>query len=929
MNQKNTLVSLFEQIAILNKNAVEIMTSLNDVVTDRNSTVDVNLLNEDGTTTTYYLPTVGQLKSEIDVANRNIAKLAGLTDNNVYVSDGTTMRKVYVDDLNREPEPINELNNVNKFVSINNSFFESLANPMLAVNINLTDKIDRKINKVLSRRYIVKFIKDDEGILTEDGELSKEDFNEKFLNRNDIYLEDFLSWYNNQDNKGILKTNNNQPYDEQVFDMDYDELEYYGVFDIIGTDNDSVNKKMWYFLSTLTYYNYSGSTRTLAPGDQLIINKKNSATKWVIKEVSTAKSNYRVRLERLEGLDAVPIMNSGLKIYSPELSSKNIKVSIGFDEYNLIFIKPINTDANILSSTWSLGTCYYSNDLYLNTNDTISMTKYYTETVFDYGTLLRDMIVKNIPSKYGVTPNIPNLDLENFKVVQINKHVTDTPNLTNIKKLSSQKISIKSRLEQVNDSITEKTREVNTASFNSTSDQTRARNELDTLISEQESTTKQLSSTVKQIMGLDTVSTTSNKYRIRGFWSFPEPQYTGYEGYKRKQEVVQFKIRYRYSSKSGSEPTTESFNFVGTQQRYSAASSQQTANDTSRLSSQSASAAQTSNGSSFSNPDVVSENVQTTAYFSNWNEILSDARTRKYQSSLDTWYWEIEDVSDADTPNINQLDIPVQKGEKVEIKVQSISEVGWPDAPLNSKWSDVVVIEFPDDLSEIGDENSFLLSELRNDQLLIAFQEQFGALGLTKHLQESFYHNDVYIAHMDNSLGTKFKDSSGNMIILSDYLTLLTDRIESLEEQVSRAKGELNVRLFNRTSEYKLLNGSTTNLNVIVENHATKVEDATDRHYKNLRYKITDFYLRFDNIAKSSQLGLLSYRNYIPTSEGDNRFYNPTVSQGSLATYVDSEDNLRTQVNNLSGYKILLVQTQYFLEEQQNNQPEHYLEIII
>ena len=149
INQKNTFVSLAEQLALLNKNSVEVMTKLNDVVTSRNSVVNVTLMNSDGTASTYQFPTVGQLKNEIDIANRNLRKLAGLADSTAYVSDGTTMRRVYVDDLNREPDPINNLNNISKFASINNSFFESLSNPMLAVVIDLTDKIDRKVSKVL------------------------------------------------------------------------------------------------------------------------------------------------------------------------------------------------------------------------------------------------------------------------------------------------------------------------------------------------------------------------------------------------------------------------------------------------------------------------------------------------------------------------------------------------------------------------------------------------------------------------------------------------------------------------------------------------------------------------------------------------------------------------------------------------------------
>ena len=49
--------------------------------------------------------------------------------------------------------------------------------------------------------------------------------------------------------------------------------------------------------------------------------------------------------------------------------------------------------------------------------------------------------------------------------------------------------------------------------------------------------------------------------------------------------------------------------------------------------------------------------------------------------------------------NINQLDIPIRKGEQVEIQAKSISEAGWPSNPLESEWSTAVRVEFPADLS--------------------------------------------------------------------------------------------------------------------------------------------------------------------------------------------------------------------------------------
>lgn len=882
INQKNTFVSAVEQLALLNKNSVEVITKLNDVVTNRDSVVNVSITNSDGTTSTYQFPTVGQLKSEIEIANRNIKKLAGLADSTAYVTDGKTMRRIYVDDLNREPEPISNLNTVSKFVSINNSFFESLSNPLLAVNIDLTDKIDRTVQKVLSRRYIIEFQKDTNGNYTSDGLTSKEDFETRFLNRNDISIDDLLLWYNNTKNYGVIKSN--EPYDEQVFSLDYSQLKYYGIFDVLGVDNDTVNKKMWYILNTLIYYDNLGNPVELAVGDELIVNKKNSSTKWKIKEVSKANSAFRVILERIEGLEPVPIIIQGSKIYSGEVSNKSIKVSIGYDEYNVIFVKAINTDANIVSSSWSYGTCFYSNNLILDTNDTVSMTKYYSESVLDYGAILKDLIVKNVPSKYGVTPNIPVLDNENFKVLQINKHLTDTANSTKIKELHAQKTSLKSQLEQLSDAITEKTKEISTKKYKSASDKQAAQNQLNSLINQQSSLTKLYTSVVDRINAENTgsISDESPKFRIRGFWSFPEPIIINSVGQQQKQEVVQFKVQYRYSAKGGSEPTTEGFKLNVTETFYDTATSTGNIQDQTKA---------------YTNPSVTTQSSTITGYFSNWNQFLTDARQRVYNAALDVWTWQIEDVSDADTPNINQLDIAIQQNEKVEIRVKSISEVGWPNAPIESDWSDVLTIEFPDDLDQVGDENSLILQEAKNEQIYTQIENKFETKGLTTHLQQSYTVNDLYVAHTDTNLGTSFKDSSGNVIMLNELLKTLTDRIQALEEIVLRAKGELVVKLFRNSTEVKIENGSAANVTFNCEDYAT-LYGGTNRKYYNNIYSADDYYLQFENISAGNQLGLLSYRKYVPTTVGDNRFYNPIYAKGSLACYVNSNDYLNVQQDN-------------------------------
>jgi hypothetical protein len=145
-------------------------------------------------------------------------------------------------------------------------------------------------------------------------------------------------------------------------------------------------------------------------------------------------------------------------------------------------------------------------------------------------------------------------------------------------------------------------------------------------------------------------------------------------------------------------------------------------------------------------------------------------------------------------------------------------------------------------------------------------------------------------------MGTTFKDANGDMITLHNFLKILTDRIESLEEQISYSKGELVVKLFDNNRETTIANGASVNVSVVAENYAELITGAT-RTYYNRIYSIEDYYVEFKNVAKSSQLGLLSYRTYQPDT-GTNNFFNFAKSHGALATYVDSYDMMNAQVDN-------------------------------
>ena len=174
--QRNSFVTIAEQVQLLNNNTVSILTSMNKIVTSEDSAVNVTQLNNEGVETTYALPTVGKLQSDINNLNNNVKRLSGLNQNSVHIIDGNSTKKVFLSDLNREPNKIDSLNVVKNFTSTNNWFFESLMNPSISVNFDLTGKVGNDVDGVVSRRYIVDFEKDSTNNYTDMGSQARNEF---------------------------------------------------------------------------------------------------------------------------------------------------------------------------------------------------------------------------------------------------------------------------------------------------------------------------------------------------------------------------------------------------------------------------------------------------------------------------------------------------------------------------------------------------------------------------------------------------------------------------------------------------------------------------------------------------------------------------------------------------------------------------------
>ena len=868
MSARSSFPAVAEQIVTYNKNLMEVLSKLNTLTTTTEPVINVQVVDAGGVLTQYSLPSFSYLKGEIDRLNNNINSLYNLNTSGALVSEssGNKFKKVITIDLNKEPAKINELQVLTTFKSSKNWIFDGLLNPMISVEIDLSGKIEDNVRKCLVRRYIVDFAKDVAGNLTPLGQSALNSFNNLFKGKSNIDVNDFITWHTTT--AGLIEPANPN-YDEQVFDLDPNELLYDGVFSVLSTEEDTLNRKLWYYINTFDYLVTStNEVRQLTINDEVIINTAQSNTRYKVIELSTVESNYRARFERVEGNQPIPVGLGTLKIYSPVIYTKAVKVSVGYNERNVIFLKPMNADTHLLAKNWSGGTAYWTNDLRLSSNDNsngLTMEQYYVDYVYDYGEVLKDLVAKKTPNKLAGTPVSPTLNTDNFKVVQVNKHLTDTPDSNLIKTKHNLMMSLKSEVTQINDSIGSKNKKATVQRFASDSDRKQVDIEKDSLTKLRESKSKLLASVTQEIIDLSkspTLTKIQPKFSVRGFWNIPDAIVT--RGTV-PQEVVQFRVQYRYISKDGRETPTETFNV----------------------------------------PSNTGKNQ--TAVFSNWTEFKTDARKRIYNADSSTYTWQVEDVENADTPNINQIDISIQPNEKVEIRIKSISEVGWPESAVESDWSEVLTVQFPDNLNNVLNENDFILQEATKEELKTGLNAELSAKGLDQHLSGTIVVANKTYNHTADAILSGFKDANGVSLDLYGYLKSLQDRISSLEDKIKRAKGELQVIILRNNQEFIVENGSEVSFNLECENYldsfvgsATSTQVQAGRVFSNSIYVIKDFVVKFRNNSIDSPLGLLSNRSYTQNSD----MYNTGAPQ---IFWVNDKDELltsaatgqtRTQLNN-------------------------------
>lgn len=687
------------------------------------------------------LPSFSNIVKRVERAENTISKFT--QGKGVVETDDGTYRKIKVTNVSRPPEAISSLAFSNVFSIDPNWFFESLQYPRCTVSIDLTDKIDEDSDRV----YVTRII----------------------LDRSNT---DILDYYNtNIANKpvGYAALITMLEKDGITYKEDKDEIKlpltyekYYGEFRIVNTkliqDNKGVSR-LWYFLDTLSYSEVNEAGIAVSTGNILSVNDKVRFNNSLYSVLEVDQSQNCVRLGYDIGYET---LGNGdiLEFYNAPFSSKVVNIGIGINEIDIVYVKGINEEYNLIAKDWSNPISFITNDLVFDGNTNITFEEYYSKNVADFGkSWIAQVKEGQIHAYNGSTPRVPVINVDDLQVVQINTQLDATLDKETYNKLTSEIAQTKSNISAVRTTIA-----TNKDLLIQSSDEDVRKNIQNIINSDTEtlnSLTTQYNSLVEELNTLlneTGVINYSPKYHIRGFFAIPEPV--------NEQQVIGFDIMYRYLHTDETGIKLNTYEYTD------------------------------------------SNDIVQTGVFTDWNIVESSILEKVFDVENDRFIWKNESSADGSKININQIDIPIRNGEKVEIKVRSISEAGYPSNPLKSSWSQSVIISFPDNLTS-NDTVTTILDSVKSDMTAVVLQETMSAAGVYTHLADgnsTYKHTAKNISYTDSSTDENSKTTLTEMSLQDkvDALSkLIVDARKSFDDEVKLLKDTVS----NSINEIKVIIG--------------------------------------------------------------------------------------------------------------------------
>lgn len=814
MSDKHTLSALLAELGVDISNMQEFLNKLSQILSTSSDTVTINQIKQDGTAVQHLVPSFGYLSGKVDNIESKFNSLLSANSNEIGVRDENgVLKKFELKDVSTIVSQLNQISTISlsapsQFGYKENWFFESFLNPLIFVKSDISAVLANDVDKFEVKRVI----------MTTNTSAATTFFDQTYRAQTNISGNQFIT--------DLITRGFSYFEDTNIIDLPPAVNSVRGSFDVIKIFEDTQTELISgdtlsravrkYKLNSIRYMQTVGPTtveKTLEAGDLLITN---DGSEYQVDSVD--KKLKTIILNRIFGEGGIAQGANVLNLKPVLVVVPELQINVGYNERQVIFIKPISTRLGVTTEEYSRGFGVFTNELTISLSNgtTMPLSEFYVKFVSDFGLLFLNYAKeKKLPNSLGEIPSVPSLASANFKVVQIDQHIKNADNTDQIKQKISAKEQLSSQIKETDQQISRVKANLNTNAALNESQRLSLQKDLQTLSDTRSSATTNLSSVVREIT--TSIKTTpqfiaDSKYRVRGFWEIPLAKITEHG----PQEVVQFKVSFRYLSKTGTTQTADALEFVD------------------------------------------SAGSKKTGYFSPFTEVLTKARTKVLNELTGFYEWVEENVADADAVNSNQLDIPIRKGESVEIRIKSVSEAGWPDNPIQSEWSDSILVEFPQNI-ESGEEATILAQQVFAEETRITFQDELNSKGLDIHLGTAFTTRDKYYAHKSEDVASGFFGTDGSIIDLYTKLKSLTDELAAIKASISTTTGELLVKLVEPNSnQISIANGQTINVFAGYYRELIKNTSGQTTTYNHGQIIANLYLLNLSNVSQTP-LELISY----------------------------------------------------------------------
>jgi hypothetical protein len=543
---------------------------------------------------------------------------------------------------------------------------------------------------------------------------------------------------------------------------------YYGEFHVLTTSYDGASITT----AKLDTVNYNDNQSASLLSKELIKNDllTNSIGSVVYKVESVNVATNIITISTHAGTHSI-IPGESQLYYMDTIMQQNINVSVSYNEYSYIFVAAVHNvhntvadysavmqfDSSVATIINADGNTVNVND-YILANDGANIGKYLKAWSKEF----------NAPAIYAITPDAPVLADTMFRVEQINAHLIDNKRHDDIVKQMQSKNSLAADITIIDTEIAELYKRLNDLDYKDTGDHKIVNEELATKIQDRAIKNALHADIVKSLATTNLEAYAAEyipKYNIVGFVPEQEPKISIHTA---PQKILCYRIKYRYVSLTGS----------------------------------------ASQGIALTLKDAEGNDYHGT--MSSWQEMLTPFRSKTLVDGVITDA--VNNIESADQQNLNQIAIAISQNELVELQIQAISEIGYPNVEIASEWSNIITVEFPAE-HKTTSEFKIIQDEIASSAQQLQFDQVIDNKQLTDHALDSFIDGQKAYKHTASSIASGFFTNDNRNINIFDQLHIAMDEIAALRAQINQTTTNIKVSILDESGNtYNVVNNSITNI---------------------------------------------------------------------------------------------------------------------